>query len=117
VVCTEAALPTAHPVTYHLDGEEIVFRSVGNTLVTAVRQNVVGFQADAFDAPTRTGWSVLGIGVAYEVVDPDRLARIVDLVPYPWAPGDPGPLLVIPLRRLTGRRLTANRSGSDGDHI
>ena len=68
VVFTEGALPAAQPVTYLLDGEEIIFRTAdASKLATATRNAVVGFQVDRLDTITRSGWSVLGVGHAYEV--------------------------------------------------
>ena len=70
------------PVTYHLHDEEIVFRTQnGSKLAAATRHAVVGFEIDDVDLQAHTGWSVLGIGEAYEVVDPARLAALADATP------------------------------------
>ena len=115
IVHSDAALPAAHPVTYCLDRDEVVFRTGdGSTLATATRRNVVGFEIDSYDESTRTGWSVLGVGVAYEVADPDRLAALVERMPPPWAPGRTGHTIAVPLQRLTGRRLSGARPGPRG---
>ena len=106
VVFTEAALPAAHPVTYLLDGDEVVFRTAnGGKLAAATLHHVVAFQVDHVDPATRTGWSVLGVGEAYEVTDPRRLADLADRMPAPWAPIRSGHTVAIPLQRLTGRVL------------
>jgi nitroimidazol reductase NimA-like FMN-containing flavoprotein (pyridoxamine 5'-phosphate oxidase superfamily) len=106
VVFTDAALPAAQPVTYLLDEEEIVFRTGGGgKLAAATRNAVVAFQVDRIDSGTRTGWTVLGVGQAYEVVVPDRLAELADRMATPWAPGRTGHTIAIPLQRLSGRRL------------
>src|SRR5215213_11640787 len=77
IICTDGALPTAQPVNYLLDGEEIIFRTAnGSKLAAATRHAVVGFQVDEIDPRTRTGWSVLGVGEANEIVHPDRLAEL-----------------------------------------
>ncbi len=106
VVYTEDALPAAWPVTYHLDGTEVVFGAPpGSSLATAIERRVVGFEVDAVDLATRTGWSVLGVGVAYRVVDRDRLGELARCVPEPWT-GDPATsTIAVPLQLLTGRRL------------
>ena len=107
VVFTEGALPAALPVTYLLDGEEIVFRTAGGSkLATATRNAVVAFQTDQIDVEGRTGWSVLGVGEAYEVIVPRRLAELTDRLHDPWAPGRTAHTIAIPLQRLTGRRLS-----------
>jgi nitroimidazol reductase NimA-like FMN-containing flavoprotein (pyridoxamine 5'-phosphate oxidase superfamily) len=108
VVFTDAALPAAQPVTYLLDGEEIVFRTAGGSkLAAATRNAVVAFQVDQIDPRTRTGWTVLGVGEAYEVIAPERLAELAERMPPPWAPNRTAHTIAIPLQRLTGRRLVA----------
>jgi nitroimidazol reductase NimA-like FMN-containing flavoprotein (pyridoxamine 5'-phosphate oxidase superfamily) len=106
LVFTDAALPAAHPVTYLLDGEEIVFRTAGGgKLAAATLHRVVAFQVDEINLEARTGWSVLGVGEAYEVTDPRRLTDLVTRMPSPWAPSRDGHTIAVPLQRLTGRRL------------
>ena len=106
VVFTEAALPAAHPVTYLLDGDEVVFRTAGGgKLAAATLHRIVAFQTDEIDSTGRTGWSVLGIGEAYEVTDPRRLAVLADRLPESWAASQGGHTVAIPLQRLTGRVL------------
>jgi nitroimidazol reductase NimA-like FMN-containing flavoprotein (pyridoxamine 5'-phosphate oxidase superfamily) len=106
VVFTDAALPAAQPVTYLLDGEEVVFRTGGGSkLAAATRGAVVAFQVDEIDSSTRTGWTVLGVGEAYEVVVPERLAELAARLPAPWAPNRTAHTIAVPMQRLTGRRL------------
>jgi nitroimidazol reductase NimA-like FMN-containing flavoprotein (pyridoxamine 5'-phosphate oxidase superfamily) len=105
IVFTEAAMPAALPVNYLLDGEEVLFRTGGGRSLTATRPAVVGFQVDDLDRTTRTGWSVLGVGQAYEVVDSARLATLTGGVPEAWAPGPAVHVVAVPLQHLTGRRL------------
>ncbi|MFR9803936.1 pyridoxamine 5'-phosphate oxidase family protein [Pseudonocardia sp. RS010] len=106
VLYTGGALPAAHPVAFVLDGEEVVFRTAeGSTLAAAVRHAVVGFQADQIDAVARAGWTVLGVGEAYEVVVPDRLENLSAMLPGPWVAGRDGHVISIPLQLLHGRRL------------
>jgi nitroimidazol reductase NimA-like FMN-containing flavoprotein (pyridoxamine 5'-phosphate oxidase superfamily) len=108
VVFTDAALPAAQPVTYLLDEEEIVFRAGGGgKLATATLNAVVAFQVDRIDAVTRTGWTVLGVGQAYEVVVPSRLAGLAERLPVPGIPDRTTHTIAIPLQRLSGRRLVA----------
>ena len=106
VVFTDGALPAAHPVIYLLDDEEVIFRTAaGSKLAAATRHQIVGFQADEIDPYTRTGWSVLGVGEAYEVVTPIRLAGLAARQPAPLLPDRTEHTIAIPLQRLTGRRL------------
>src|SRR5690348_6917707 len=97
VICTEDALPAARPVTYLLDGEEVVFRAPdGSSLDAATRRRVVGFEVDVFDLATRTGWSVIGVGVAYQVTDPRRLVTLSGRIPEPWADGSSTLTVAVP---------------------
>jgi hypothetical protein len=106
VVFTDSALPAAQPVTYLLDGEEVLFRTGGGgKLAAAARGAVVAFQVDEIDPSTRTGWTVLGVGEAYEVLVPRRLAELAERMPAPWAPGRTAHTIAVPLQKLTGRRL------------
>ncbi len=106
VIFTDAALPAAQPVAFLLNDQEVVFRTRnGSKLAAASRHAVVGFEVDEIDTVTRTGWSVLGIGQAYEILDPARLDDLAIRAPDPWAPGHDAHTISIPLQRLTGRRL------------
>lgn len=50
-------------------------------LGTMVPGKVVAFQVDDIDVATSTGRSVLGVGEADEVCDPERLAELGDQGP------------------------------------
>ncbi|GAA5162372.1 pyridoxamine 5'-phosphate oxidase family protein [Pseudonocardia eucalypti] len=106
VVCTDAAMPAALPVNYRLVGGEVIFR-VGRDgqLAAATRNNVVGFEVDEIDARTHTGWSVLGIGEAYEILDRKRLSGLASTVPEPWPTYRSTSTIAVPLRVISGRRL------------
>jgi nitroimidazol reductase NimA-like FMN-containing flavoprotein (pyridoxamine 5'-phosphate oxidase superfamily) len=108
VVFTDAALPAAQPVHYLLDKEEIIFRAAnGSKLASATRHAVIGFQLDHIDVATRSGWSVLGVGQAYEIVDAARLDELTPRLPALWGPSRLAHTIAIPLQQLTGRRLEA----------
>ncbi|HEY4420309.1 MAG TPA: pyridoxamine 5'-phosphate oxidase family protein [Pseudonocardia sp.] len=112
IVFTEAAMPAALPVHYLLEGEEVLFRAGGGRYFTATHPAVVGFQVDNLDPATRSGWSVLGVGQAYEVLDSARLALITGGVPESWAPGPAAHVVAVPLQHLTGRRLCPRRAAA-----
>nr|WP_281371819.1 pyridoxamine 5'-phosphate oxidase family protein [Petropleomorpha daqingensis] len=60
---TQAALPVVRPVSFSLDGDEVLIPATpGSPLLGAVRGSVVAFEADAYDAIARTGWTVTVIG-------------------------------------------------------
>lgn len=104
VITTMRALPVALPVNFVVAGDSIVFRSrPGSKLYAATRNAVVGFEADAFDPDTRSGWSVLVVGGASEVTAPEELALLH--LPDPWAPGLFPNLIRIAMVQVTGRRV------------
>ena len=104
VVVSDGALPAAHPVAFILDDEEVVFRTAGGSKLTAAaRHKVVAFEVDQIDVAARTGWSVLGVGEATEIVDPARLADLDGRLPDPWVPLAEAHVLAVPLQKLSGR--------------
>ncbi|MEU7816968.1 pyridoxamine 5'-phosphate oxidase family protein [Pseudonocardia sp. NPDC049154] len=104
VVVTQKSLPAAHPVHYVLDGEEVVFRTPrGSTLAAAVLHAVVAFQADDVDLEGRSGWTVYGIGEAYEVVEPGRLDALQRALSPWWGTDATAHTISIPLQILHGR--------------
>ena len=114
VVFTEAAMPAALPVNYVLDDEEVIFRTGRDgQLASMVPGKVVAFEVDVIDVATRTGWSVLGVGVAYEVCDPARLAELADRPPEPWVRGRRDVVVCVPLQLLSGRRISRD-DAADG---
>jgi nitroimidazol reductase NimA-like FMN-containing flavoprotein (pyridoxamine 5'-phosphate oxidase superfamily) len=106
IVYTEQALPAAQPVGFFLDDEEVIFRAGrGAELGAAVNHHVVAFQADDIDDATHAGWSVCGVGEAYEIADPARLTELAALAPPAWTSATTAPMVSIPLQRLSGRQL------------
>ena len=111
VIFTDRAMPAAQPVNFLLDGEEIIFRTAnGSKLAVATRHAVVGFQVDEIDPRTRTGWSVLGVGEAHEIVHPDRLADLAQRQPDPWVDDHDAHTISISLQMISGRRLARAES-------
>ena len=68
----------------------------GGKLAAATLQRVVAFQVDEIGPAGRTGWSVLGVGQAYEVTDPRRLAELTDRMQAPWLTIRHGHTVAIP---------------------
>lgn len=106
IVFTERALPAIQPVKYALIGGDVVIRtSTGSKLADATRDAVVAFEADAFDASADTGWSVVVIGHAHEVTDPDEQAALEALPLRPWAGGACDRFIRIHPELVSGRRI------------
>jgi uncharacterized protein len=71
---TQAALPAVRPVSYSLDGDEVLIPATpGSPLLGAVHGSVVAFEADAYDVIARTGWTVTVVGPS----------RVLDRSPRP----------------------------------
>ena len=107
VAVTVAALPAIFPVNYALLGEDIVFLTgEGTKLRAAVAHAVVAFEVDDFDATRPDGWSVLAVGVAQEITDPEQLTAARKLGLRPFAPGDRIHFVKIRPEFVSGRRIS-----------
>jgi len=120
LVYTRRALPAVTPVNFALHDDAVwIWTASSSSMWQAVRGAVVAFEADELDAASRSGWSVVVVGVAELVSDPARLERARELGPEPWVGGRKEYLLRIPLKLVSGRRVQAgepdpDRGGSPG---
>ena len=106
VVLTDRALPTALPVSYVLDGDDIIFRTgEGAKLAAARRGTVVAFEVDHFDPALRIGWSVVVTGVATVVTDPDDLSHVLELGIPTWVAAESAHFVRLPTAMVNGRRV------------
>jgi nitroimidazol reductase NimA-like FMN-containing flavoprotein (pyridoxamine 5'-phosphate oxidase superfamily) len=105
IVFTVQALPAIQPVNFVLDDEAVVIRiGEGSTLITALKNAVVAFEADEIDSAQRTGWSVTITGRAVEIGDPAERARLALLV-VPRGSGLRNHFIRIPAEVVKARRL------------
>lgn len=107
VAVTSGALPTVLPVNFVVDGERILVRTgPGAKLDAALRDAVVAFEVDDFDAVSHEGWSVVVTGVATLVAQGDAAGHLGP-TPLPrWAPSGDGNLVSISTELVTGRRMS-----------
>lgn len=106
VAIVQGGQPMIFPVNYVIDGEEVLLRTApGSKLDAAVRNQTAVFEIDHSDPMYHTGWSVVVVGRAREVTDPDRRAEIGRLPLRPWAPGKKDHIVSITAERVTGRRI------------
>ncbi|GAA1008270.1 DNA-binding protein [Streptomyces sp. F-3] len=112
VVYTRHALPAVLPVNFSLDTDSsvLVRTSARSDLVRAVDGVVVAFEADEFDAATRSGWSVVVTGRAHAVTDPAEHERLLRIGPDSWMPIQDNVFIRIEATMITGRELTDLRS-------
>lgn len=105
LVFTEHALPAITPVNFVLHDDAIVIPAEEGGPPLAADGGVVAFEADEFDATTRTGWSVTVVGRAALVTD-DALVTKLSALPFAkWAPGDCGGFIRIQIAHVNGRRV------------
>lgn len=114
VVYTRQALPAVLPVNFSLDADSSVLlrTSAGSGLVHAVDGVVVAFEADDFDAATRSGWSVVVTGRATVVTDPAQHERLSRVGPRSWVVTHDDVFVRIESEMVTGREVSGTR-GAD----
>ncbi|WP_406423021.1 pyridoxamine 5'-phosphate oxidase family protein [Streptomyces sp. NBC_00842] len=106
VVYTRQALPAVLPINFSLDTDASVLlcTSPASDLVHAINGVVVAFEADEFDAATRSGWSVVVTGRA-TVTDPAEHERLSQTGPTSWMPLRDTVFVRIESELVTGREL------------
>lgn len=102
-VARPALAPHIVPVNYALLHGSIVFRTAPGTKLEWLVTEPLSFEVDAFDLESRTGWSVVAQGYAYEASDREmeiedvQLDSFVDRQDSRWARLQP--------KSITGRRI------------
>lgn len=107
VVYTRHALPAVLPINFSLDTDSSVLlrTSPDSDLVRAIDGVVVAFEADEFDATTRSGWSIVVTGRATVVTDPAEHDRLSETGPTSWMPLQEAVFVRIESEMVTGREL------------
>ncbi|MFJ7965391.1 pyridoxamine 5'-phosphate oxidase family protein [Streptomyces sp. NPDC096324] len=107
VVYTRQALPAVLPVNFCLDTDDsvVLCTSSDSELVRAIDRVVVAFEADEFDAQTRSGWSVVVTGRATVVTDRAEHERLAQVGPTSWMPLRSAVFVRIESEMATGREL------------
>ncbi|MFD3484877.1 pyridoxamine 5'-phosphate oxidase family protein [Streptomyces sp. NPDC058665] len=111
VVYTRQALPAVLPVNFSLDTDAsvLLLTSPDSDLVRAIDGVVVAFEADEFDASTRSGWSVVVTGRATVVTDRAEHKRLSQAGPTSWMPLREAVFVRIEAEMVTGRELNGAR--------
>lgn len=106
VVFSRDALPAIRPVNHIVDGGSIIIRThLGAAVLSAIGM-VVAYEVDSFDPVSRTGWSVVVVGVAKLVFDTDEVARFERAL-KPWGHGTMDHVIRIVPGTVTGFELTS----------
>ncbi|HET8600990.1 MAG TPA: pyridoxamine 5'-phosphate oxidase family protein [Segeticoccus sp.] len=95
------------PVNHLVSGTTVVFRTEWGAKVEALSDGTpVSFEADAFDARSRTGWSVLVKGTAEWVTDDSECQELDRRAGASWLPAGMDPVWIrIRPEEITGREL------------
>jgi hypothetical protein len=114
VVFTARALPAIRPVTHLVDGDYIIFRTDHSAAITselrAEAGTIVAYEADAINSDRQLGWSVVVVGVAHRVIDPDEAAAYRRML-RSWISGEKDQVIAIHADIVTGFRLVADAAG------
>ncbi|MEU3282160.1 pyridoxamine 5'-phosphate oxidase family protein [Streptomyces antibioticus] len=112
VVYTRQALPAVLPINFALDTDASVLlcTSPGSDLVRAIDGVVVAFEADEFNAATRSGWSAVVTGRASVVTDRAEHERLTQTGPTSWMPLRDVVFVRIESEMVTGRELNGGLS-------
>ncbi|MFE6052597.1 pyridoxamine 5'-phosphate oxidase family protein [Kitasatospora sp. NPDC056446] len=100
--------PVVLPVNYVVDRACFAYRTGEHHAALPAEGAAVSFQVDRIDEYLGRGWSVLALGPAHFVDDPDELRRLAGLPgAAPWAGGDRPRWVRIRPEEISGRRLVA----------
>ncbi|MET8130608.1 pyridoxamine 5'-phosphate oxidase family protein [Streptomyces sp. NPDC005251] len=100
--------PAVVPVNYEVVEDTITFRTAPQSLPAAAVGAEVAFEVDHVDDALSKGWSVLAVGPASVVTDPDTVHALTGRAhTTPWPGGERGMWVSIRPTSLTGRRITA----------
>jgi nitroimidazol reductase NimA-like FMN-containing flavoprotein (pyridoxamine 5'-phosphate oxidase superfamily) len=111
-------VPVIRPVNYLFDerSQSVVFRTAsGSKFHSLVRAASAAFEIDGIDESSRTGWSVIIVGLTEEVTDPSDVRRLNDAGLDALVPGEKAHWVRIRARTVSGRRITAGKEHPGGD--
>ncbi|QJS13854.1 DUF1918 domain-containing protein [Streptomyces argyrophyllae] len=99
--------PAVVPVNYEIVADAIVFRTAPDSVAAAAAETEVAFEVDHVDDAMSQGWSVLAVGPASVVTEPEAVHRLTQHAhTTPWAGGEREMWVSIRPTSLTGRRIT-----------
>ncbi|MCC3655375.1 MULTISPECIES: helix-turn-helix domain-containing protein [Streptomyces] len=98
--------PVIIPVNYVVEAGRLAYRTAPGTATARAAGHRVAFEVDAVDDAMSRGWSVLVVGRARHVTEPDMVGRLAELThAEPWAGGVRDFWVLIDPERLSGRRI------------
>ncbi len=109
-VVLPGAEPFVVPVNYTLVDELVVFRTDVDSHAASAAGTSIAFEADAIEAASEAGWSVVVSGrledVSEQVAGDGRFGQVLE----PWAPGPKDRWLAVHIASISGRWV----HGDDG---
>jgi uncharacterized protein len=100
--------PVIRPVNYVFDerSQSVAFRTADGSKFHAMLVNGnAAFEIDGIDPGSRTGWSVIVVGMTEEVTSATELRRLNRLGLETWTPGRKAHWMRIRAWTVTGRRI------------
>jgi len=111
IALTRHALPVVIPVSFALDGRDIVIPTAPNSLLAASGDDVVvAFETGELDPDTGSGWSVLVTGTTRAISDPHPISGVRQLGLDPRLGDDGSRFVRVSPGLISGSRLE-RRSG------
>ncbi|MFD7692634.1 DUF1918 domain-containing protein [Streptomyces sp. NPDC059374] len=99
--------PAIVPVNYEIVDDMIAFRTEPGSVAASAVGTEAAFEVDHVDETMSQGWSVLAVGPANAVTDPDAARRLTERAhSTPWVGGERELWVLLRPARLTGRRIT-----------
>ncbi|MFC5201117.1 pyridoxamine 5'-phosphate oxidase family protein [Streptomyces kaempferi] len=106
-VTASSGHPAILPVNYEVVDEAIAFRTAPDSVAAAAAEAEVAFEVDHLDDTLSRGWSVLAVGPASVVTEPEAVRSLTQHAhTTPWAGGEREMWVSIRPTSLTGRRIT-----------
>ncbi|WP_330342137.1 DUF1918 domain-containing protein [Streptomyces sp. NBC_00557] len=98
--------PVVVPVNYEVIDDAIAYRTMPDAAPAAAVGAEAAFEVDRVDEAMSQGWSVLLVGPARVVTEPDVVRRLAEQAhTEPWAGGKREMWVSIQPKQLTGRRI------------
>jgi uncharacterized protein len=100
--------PVIRPVNYVFDerSQSVTFRTADGSKFHAMLINGnAAFEIDGIDPGSRTGWSVIIVGMTEDVTSPSEVRRLDHLGLETWAPGRKAHWMRIRAGTVSGRRI------------
>lgn len=98
--------PRVFPVNYVVDGLTVVYRTDAQGAAAVEPGGEASFQADRIDEQRSVGWSVLVVGTAEHVTDPETVRHLAEQSGgEPWAGGARDLLIRLVPSEISERRI------------